>query len=147
MARGQYPDRKRMSIIIKDKKLRFLIVGDGPLKKNLMDRVLESGFQEEFIFTGMVDYNEIPLFINLADICVAPFISKRNDKTGVSPLKVYEYMACGKPVVASRVEGLDFLEEEGAGRLVEPEDVNDLEKALGDLLQDPGKGLQWGLLA
>ena len=44
-------------LLLRDKKLRFLIVGDGPLKKNLMDRVLESGFQKEFIFTGMVDYN------------------------------------------------------------------------------------------
>jgi glycosyltransferase involved in cell wall biosynthesis len=48
-------------------------------------------------------------------------------------------MACGKPVVASRIEGLEFIEAEGAGLLVEPEDPISLETALFELLKDPQK--------
>ncbi len=125
-------------------KLKFLIVGDGFLKADLMKKVLDSGFEKEFIFTGMQRYYDIPFFINLADICVAPFIFERNQKTGVSPLKVFEYMACGKPVIASRIEGLEFIETEGAGRLIEPGDVKNLEEALLALLTDIQKRTNMG---
>jgi len=128
-------------LLKKNQGTRFLIVGGGPLKDALMAETNRLAISNHFVFTGMVDHEEIPLYINLADICVLP---KRRLKSGYSPIKLYEYMACGKPVVASRVEGLIFLEEEGAGRLVEPENVDDLEKALDDLLQDPGKRASMG---
>lgn len=125
--------------------LKFLIVGEGIQKDSLIKKVSDPGFERKFIFTGMVKYEDIPILINIADICVAPFIARRNRKTGVSPLKVFEYMACGKPVVASRIEGLEFVEgEEGAGRLVDPEDVIGLEKALYDLIKDPQERMRMG---
>jgi glycosyltransferase involved in cell wall biosynthesis len=104
-----------------------------------MKKVVQSGFEKDFIFTGMQRHHDIPFFINVADICVAPFIFERNRKTGVSPVKVFEYMACGKPVVASRIEGLEFIESEGAGWLIEPGDVKSLEEALLDLVMDGKK--------
>ena len=115
--------------------LKFLIVGEGIQKEFLVRKVCDSGYREKFIFTGMVAYEDVPILINIADICVAPFISRRNQTTGVSPLKVFEYMACGKPVVCSRIEGLEFVEVEGAGRLIDPEDVIGLKKALYDLVR------------
>jgi len=117
--------------------LKFLIVGEGIQKDSLVRKVFDSGHTEKFIFTGMVEYEDIPILINIADICVAPFISRRNQTTGVSPLKVFEYMACGKPVICSRIDGLEFVEVEGAGRLIDPEDVTSLEKALYDLIRNP----------
>jgi glycosyltransferase involved in cell wall biosynthesis len=133
-----------LRLLSRGEKVKLLIVGDGPIKKDLMKRVLESGLDKEFIFTGMVENENIPFLINIAEICVAPFISERNRKTGVSPLKVFEYMACGKPVVASRVEGLEFIEEEGTGELIEPEDAIGLEKALYDLIKDPQERIDMG---
>jgi glycosyltransferase involved in cell wall biosynthesis len=125
-------------------RLKFLIVGDGVLKTSLIKKVSETRLEKAFIFTGMVDHNEIPFFINIADICVAPFISARNRKTGLSPLKVYEYMACGKPVISSRIWSLEWIEEEGAGCLVEPGDVISLEKALLELQKEPRKRIVMG---
>jgi glycosyltransferase involved in cell wall biosynthesis len=125
-------------------RLKFLIVGDGILKANLIKKVSEIGLEKAFIFAGMVDHNEIPFLINIADIGVAPFISARNRKTGLSPLKVYEYMACGKPVISSRIESLEWIEEEGAGCLVEPGDVISLAKALQDLVRNPHKRIEMG---
>jgi len=131
-------------LLSKGKKLKFLIIGEGVLKSFLMKKVLDSRYLREFIFTGMIEYENIPFLINIAEICVAPFISERNRKTGVSPLKVFEYMACGKPVVASRIEGLEFIEEEGAGCLVEPGDVISLEKVLLELQKEPQKRIVMG---
>ena len=134
-----------IGLLSQGEKLKLLLVGDGPLREELMRKVFRSGFEKEFIFTGMIDYEDTPLLINLADICVAPFILKRNRVTGVSPIKVFEYMACGKPVVASRIEGLEFVEvEEGAGRLVEPEDVIGLERTLYDLIKSPQERMRMG---
>lgn len=131
-------------LLNEDKNLKFLIIGDGLLKPLLVNKVLNSGYNEKFIFAGMVDYEDIPMLINIADICVAPFISKRNQDTGVSPLKVFEYMACGKPIIASRVEGLEFIEEEEVGYLVEPDDVISLEKALSRLIKEPQERTNMG---
>jgi len=123
------------------KNIKFLIIGDGMLKKTFTEKVNNLGVTDHFIFTGMVNYKEITNYINIADICVLP---KRRLKSGYSPIKLYEYMACGKPVVASRVEGLEFIEEEGIGRLVEPEDVVSLQEGLIDLIKNPEKGMMMG---
>ncbi len=124
--------------------LKFLIVGDGQMRSELENMTDHLKLSKHFVFTGMVDYEHIPSLINIADICVAPFVSKRNRRTGVSPLKIFEYMACGKAIVASRIEGLEFIESEGAGRLVEPEDMASLREGLLDLLGNSGKSLDMG---
>jgi glycosyltransferase involved in cell wall biosynthesis len=123
------------------KNIRFLIIGDGVLKEDLEEEVRRLGISQHFLFTGMVNYDQIPFYINITDICVT---LKRRLKSGYSPLKLYEYMACGKPVVASRVEGLEFIEAEGAGRLVEPGDLRSLERVLLELLVGPQKRVEMG---
>jgi glycosyltransferase involved in cell wall biosynthesis len=127
-----------------EENVKFLIVGEGFLKYSIEKRVLDSGHEKKFIFTGMMNYEDIPALINMADICVAPFISRRNRTTGVSPIKVFEYMGCAKPVICSRIVGLEFVEVEGVGRLVEPEDVVGLEKELHNLIKDPQKRVRMG---
>jgi len=127
-----------LRLLLKKRGLIFLIVGEGRLKDALIHKVANSGFAESFVFTGMVNHNDIPFLVNIADICVAPIVSKRNKMTFTgSPIKVYEYIACGKPVISSKFEGLEFIEHEGVGRLTEPGDVTDLEEALENLVNDP----------
>jgi len=126
-------------LLSKNRDLRFLIVGEGPLKPVLFKKVLNSGYEGDIVFTGMINHEEIPFIINLADICVAPL----RVRTG-SPIKVLEYMACGKPVVASRIEGLEFIEAEGAGLLTVPEDIIGLEEALTELIEEPHKRTDMG---
>jgi glycosyltransferase involved in cell wall biosynthesis len=126
-------------LLSKNKDLKFLIVGDGPLKALLLERVLNSGYGANIIFTGMLKHEEIPVIINLADICVAPL----RVMTG-SPIKVFEYMACAKPVVTSRIEGLEFIETEGVGRLTAPEDSVGLEEALTELIKERRKRTEMG---
>ena len=126
-------------LLSRNKDLKFLFVGDGPLRPILLRKALNSAYGEDIVFTGMVNHEEIPFVINLADICVAPL----RVTTG-SPIKVFEYMACGKPVVTSRIEGLEFIEAEGAGRLTAPEDIMGLEGALNELIEEPQKRADMG---
>jgi len=112
---------------------KFMIIGDGPMKEELIDLAEQMAVSDKFIFTGVVPYEEVPKYINASDICV---VYKKPLKSGYSPLKLYEYMACEKPVIASRVEGFEILEENHAGILVEPENPKELAKAIIKLLKD-----------
>jgi glycosyltransferase involved in cell wall biosynthesis len=67
------------------------------------------GISDNVIFCGRQPLKEMPVYINAADICLAPFFDERSPHTGLSPLKLFEYMACGKPVIASALGGLDIL--------------------------------------
>lgn len=117
---------------------RFLIVGDGVMRNELVELSTQLGIRDKFIFTGVVAYDRVPTYINASDICVAPFIFARNAKIGLSPLKLYEYMACAKPVVASNISGVsNALETSKAGIAVPPENPEALAQAILKLLENP----------
>lgn len=129
-------------LVIKEvSNIKFLIVGDGVLKKEFEEGVNRLGLSDHFIFTGMVDYEEIPIYINIAEICI---LLKQRLKSGYSPIKLYEYMACGKPILASSVEGLEFIETEEVGYLVKPDDLISLEETLLRLIKEPQKRINMG---
>jgi len=115
---------------------RFLIVGDGPMKQELLELTGQIDVSNRVIFTGMVPYQKVPLYVNASDVCVIGGTRERSERSGVSPLKLCEYMACEKPVVASRISGLGVLEESNAGILVEPENPSELATAIIKLLQN-----------
>jgi glycosyltransferase involved in cell wall biosynthesis len=86
----------------------FVIVGTGFEEERLKEKVKESVFSKYFIFTGAVPYQDVPLYINASDICIT---LKKELVSGYSPTKLYEYMACGKPVIASDFSGHQILSE------------------------------------
>jgi glycosyltransferase involved in cell wall biosynthesis len=110
----------------------LLIVGDGPQREELEKLAGSLNLSEVIRFTGFVPYDRVPLYMGASDICVAP---KKVLGSGYSPLKLYEYMACGRPVVASKVEGFQVLEE-GAGLLFEPDNVEEIASKSVGLLSD-----------
>ncbi len=98
--------------------LKFMIAGSGSELLSLQDYCRELGLGQKVIFTGFVPHADIPDHIAAADICVAPF--EDNEVTRCkSPLKIVEYMAAGKPVVASDVGEVRMMLD-GAGLLVPP---------------------------
>ncbi len=123
--------------------VRFLLVGDGPLYEKLLDLSKKSPISDKIIFTGLVPYEKVPRYINASDICIAP---KRPLSAGYSPLKLYEYAACAKPVVASRLPGFEFLKSEGAGSLFSPNDPQDLADIVIRLLEDDAARKEMGIL-
>lgn len=109
----------------------LLIVGNGPLKEELIGLARQLNVLKSLIFVGEVPHQKVPLYVNASDICVVP---KSGLKSGYSPLKLYEYMACKKPVVGSRASGLEVVEEKQCGILVEPCNYHELAEAICRLL-------------
>jgi glycosyltransferase involved in cell wall biosynthesis len=64
--------------------------------------------------------------------------------SGFSPMKLYEYMSCGKPVVATDVEGVRFLKTCQAGFLVDPQDPEQVASNIIRLLVDDELRRQMG---
>ena len=114
----------------------FVIVGEGSSKNELIKDVLRRGVNENFHFTGEIKYKDVPMYINSFDIVVAPIRPKKLHDSGSSALKIFEYMACAKPVIASRLSGLEFIESEGVGVLIPPDDSDALASAILDLAQN-----------
>lgn len=115
--------------------VRFLVIGDGAVKNKLLEITSKLRLSEKIIFAGRVPYENVPLYINASDVCVAPFIKGRNAKIGLSALKTYEYLACGKPIVASSISGVkELIELSGGGISVEPENPEELADAVVKLI-------------
>jgi len=122
---------------------RLLIVGDGEMKPVLITLTQNLNLADKVIFTGMASHSKIPLYMNASDICAAP---KKGLESGYSPLKLFEYMACGKAVVASRASGLEIIEESGGGILVEPGNINELTNSIIKLYKDEYLRIKMGEL-
>ncbi len=134
----EYLVKAAPSILSRFPDCHFLIVGDGVMRNELFKLCRELGVEDSFTFTGVIAYDRVPLYINASDTCTAPFIFARNAKIGLSPLKLYEYMACGKPVIASNISGVsDVLEASGGGISVLPENPDALAEGILKLLENP----------
>jgi len=119
--------------------VRLLIVGDGPEKKPLMKLARQLDVDRAIDWIGLVPIHRVPLYINASEVCLAPFTRERNSRTGTSPLKIFEYMSCGRPFVTTRI-GIAFddeIESCRCGILVPPGDPIALGKAVVKLLHNP----------
>jgi glycosyltransferase involved in cell wall biosynthesis len=116
--------------IVKD--LRFLIIGDGPLRKPLEEKSEKLGIEKEVIFMGQ--RKDIPELLMAMDIFVLPSV-----REGL-PMALLEAMAAKRPVIATRVGAIPkVIENEGIGVLVEPKDAIGLRDAIMNLLNDPAR--------
>jgi len=113
----------------------LLVVGDGQALSDLRSLGQELGIESRVRFVGAVPYERVPECIAAMDVGTAPMTRERL-RSGSSAIKVYEYLACERPVVASRIPGLEFVEVEDLGRLVPPEDAASLAEALASALRD-----------
>jgi glycosyltransferase involved in cell wall biosynthesis len=105
------------------------LIGRGPLEEQLRGRSSAIGVDGSVTFEGEKSPDEIATWMNAADVLCLP-----SENEGV-PNVILEAIACGLPVVASRVGGIpEIVDTAGLGRLVEPGDVTALRGALEDAL-------------
>lgn len=110
-------------------RFRLLIVGDGPERARLEANVHQQGLSDSVQFTGAVPPEAIPGLVRSMDVAVAPYPAL--PAFYFSPLKVYEYMAAGTAVVASRIGQLgELITHERDGLLYTPGDAQELAAAL-----------------
>ena len=127
-----------------DPTYRLLVVGDGPEAAAVAAQVDQRGVAAITTLTGSVDPAEIPEHLHRMDVGVAPYPDLA--QFYFSPLKIYEYLAAGLPVVASRVAQVDELIDDGrTGVLCPPGDPAALAAALAGLRADPRRCASMGL--
>jgi glycosyltransferase involved in cell wall biosynthesis len=110
----------------------LLIVGDGPERSAIEAKAAELGIADALRFAGRVSHLETARYVSLCDVAVVPQTNAYR-----SPIKLFEYMALGKPVVAPRMPPIEAVVEDGrTGLLFEPNQLEGFVQALTRALLD-----------
>ncbi len=119
-----------------DPSIHLLLVGDGPLLPHFDDEVRKAGLEEAVTFAGGVPHQDVPQYLAAMDVAIAPYPALEDFY--YSPIKLFEYMAAGRPVVASRVGQVAEVVLDGVtGLLFEPGDCPSLVDCIRRLQKEP----------
>jgi glycosyltransferase involved in cell wall biosynthesis len=131
------------------RRLRFVLMGNGLLHGEMRSALAAYEKTGEVIFTGSIPSDKVADYLDASDILVSPHIPMPDGSRFFgSPTKLFEYMAMGKAIVASRLEQLaEVLEHDRTAWLVTPGDVNELAEAILRLGLDPAKREALGIAA
>lgn len=129
---GNLIKRKNISALLNAKKecktdFNLVIVGNGPLYKNLKNKVKNENI-DGVIFTGVKEHLE--KIIPTADLLILPSFSESFG------LVLIESLACGVPVIGSNVGGIKEIITPDVGLLIDPNNVSSLSKAIDKILSD-----------
>ncbi|MEM1513732.1 MAG: glycosyltransferase [Candidatus Thermoplasmatota archaeon] len=117
--------------ILKKMDAIFLIVGEGPARKEYEEKVKKKGLQNNFIFTGFIDDEKLLEYYHSADVFVFPSLYETQ---GIVAL---EAMASGLPVVAARAKALpDFIKDGENGYLFNPYDAMEFAEKVIKAIED-----------
>jgi glycosyltransferase involved in cell wall biosynthesis len=113
----------------------FFLVGEGPLKEKLAEMLQTEVFAGQAVFSGYVSHEKIPEILGAMDILLAPY--PKLDFFYYSPLKIYEYLAAGKAVVASRLGQIKEMIQDGKnGMLFEADLAGEMKAKCFCLIED-----------
>ena len=112
---------------------RLLVVGDGPARADLETLARELGLQDRVAFTGVVPREAVPAHVAAFDIALQPAVTPY-----ASPLKLFEYLALGKAIVAPRLPNIEeVLRDDDNAMLFDPDDRGSFARVLTALSADP----------
>ena len=136
---------------VKTPDFRLVLVGDGPMRAQLEDQAQSLGIEDRVVFAGDQPHDDVPVWVAAGDVFV---LGSR--KEGY-PNAVVESLACGRPVVATRVGGVpEIITSDALGLVVDPEDPEALAAALDEALgrvwdsaaiEAAGKARDWDSVA
>ena len=116
---------------------RLLIVGEGDDADRLKALCRETGVVDEVVFTGLLPYALLPDIIRSCEVCINPFELNAVTKD-ILPTKLFQYLACGKPVIATELPGTTpFLSGEGHGLVTAR--LDSFVDSMSRLLADPDR--------
>ncbi len=114
-----------------------VVIGPGSYQSELKQHADSIGLTERIVFTGPRDQGAINQVLNCSHAAVLPWRRFIWQEKGASPMKLFEYIATGVPVVATRDEGSLFVEENDLGVLVEPDSPADMAKKIRQVMDHP----------
>jgi glycosyltransferase involved in cell wall biosynthesis len=125
--------------LAEDPRVHFLLVGHGAARASTEQRLAEHVRAGRVAFTGRVAFETLPEYLAAVDVCIAPYIPIPPGTPFInSPVKLFEYMAARKAVVASRLGQIARIVEDGqSGLLVEAGDAAAVAAAIARLVDDP----------
>ena len=132
---------KALPRILVNQSVRLEIIGRGRSRqrKLLAKQIRKLGLEENVTIQPAVPHHEVPALIESADICLAPLgLNDRNVTQGACPIKVLEYMASSRPLIASNMPIVrELVREDVDALLFSPNDPDDLARQVLILLNDP----------
>jgi colanic acid biosynthesis glycosyl transferase WcaI len=130
---------------LEDQNILFVLLGDGDAKSEILRKIENLRLDNVFLPTPVSRPEDVARFINYSDVCVIPLKPQMITSTLTRPSKVFEFWACGKPVVCcTKGELKDLIEQSGAGIVLEPGDLEAFTQAIKSLSSDPGRTSKMG---
>jgi len=121
----------------------FLVVGGLQEDVNMYRRIAQERGAHNFELTGFVPHKMVPLYLLASDILVMPYTTKMTIKGGTkageftSPIKLFEYMAAVRPIVATSISSVKEILEDGVNAvLVEPDSADSLFDGIIKIIED-----------
>ena len=119
--------------INRDPSLEFVIAGVGPLENTVRDFIKRSGLANAIRLTGWIKHDDLPKLLNELKLIVVP------SRTEGLPSTILEAMACGTPVLATRVGAIpDVIKEGETGFIIESDSTESIASNMIRALQTPG---------
>ena len=125
--------------VISSDLVKFRFIGDGPLKKKLVEYSIENGIEDFVEFVGYINYSSEEYIDELknADVFLHPSIkTESNEKEGI-PTTIVEAMASGLPIISTYHAGIPSIIQDGFnGLMVEENNINELSNSIKSMIQD-----------
>jgi glycosyltransferase involved in cell wall biosynthesis len=119
--------------------VRAVLVGEGPLRRELEGRIAREGLGETVELRGALPHEQIPAILAGATAMVLPSVTQADGQMEGIPVALMEAMAAGIPVISTRLSGIPELVRDGEGGLLVPErDPDALALAMERVATDPG---------
>jgi glycosyltransferase involved in cell wall biosynthesis len=117
--------------------LKLLVIGKGEMAPLLRERASKN---PNIVLLDWMPFNELPKYIMASDVCVLPFIN--NEITSnIVPIKIYEYLAAGKPVISTALPGV--VQEFGHdGPVYYMNHPSEIISVLDDLMRGKGRTMR-----
>lgn len=118
----------------------LLIVGDGPLREEIMKGAEKRQLRNAVVITGTVPHHVVRQYIDLFDVAVIPHSNQYR-----SPIKLFEYMGAARPVVAASTEPIETVIEQGrTGYTFPPGNIQAAVRQLAAVLDDSTLAAEFG---
>lgn len=118
----------------------LVLIGDGPMREEVAAEAAKKGLGGRVLMPGRVSHNKLAPYVARFDVGVMP-----DSNLYGSPMKIFEYMAMGVPVVApDYVPLLDAVSDGVQGLIFKRRDVDDLARCLAEMLRDPARRKRMG---